>query len=42
LSHGKIDALSYRIKGRLMTGSSFGLNFDERGRLEMPKTVQGR
>lgn len=42
LSRGNIDALSYRIKGRLMTGSSYGLNFDERGRLEMPKTGQGR
>jgi LEA14-like dessication related protein len=42
LSRGNIDALSYRIKGRLMTGSSIGLNFDERGKLEMPKTGQGR
>ena len=42
LSRGNIDALFYRIKGRLMTGSSYGLNFDERGRLEMPKTGQGR
>ena len=42
LSRGNIDALSYRIKGRLMTDFSYGLNFDERGRLEMPKTGQGR
>jgi LEA14-like dessication related protein len=42
LSRGNIDALSYHIKGRLMTGSSYGLNFDEQGRLEMPKANPGR
>ncbi len=42
LSRGNIDALSYRIKGRLMTGFSYDMNFDERGRLEMSKPVQGR
>jgi LEA14-like dessication related protein len=43
LARGNIDALSYRIKGRLMTGSSsYGLNFDERGMLEMPKAGQNR
>ena len=43
LSRGSIDAISYRIKGRLMTGStSYGLNFDEMGKLEMPKASQGR
>ena len=42
LSRGNIDALSYRIKGRLMTGFAYDMNFDERGRLEMPKPVQGR
>ena len=42
LSRGNIDALSYRIKGRLMTGFSYDMNFDKRGRLEMPKPVQNR
>jgi LEA14-like dessication related protein len=42
LSRGNIDAIAYRIKGRLVTGSSYGMNFDERGKLEMPKPVQGR
>jgi LEA14-like dessication related protein len=33
LSRGNLDAISYRIKGRLATGYSYGLNFDERGKL---------
>jgi LEA14-like dessication related protein len=42
LTRGNVDAITYRIKGRLMTGPSIGLNFDEKGRLEMPKAGQGR
>jgi LEA14-like dessication related protein len=42
LARGNIDAISYRIKGRLMTSASYGLDFDEPGRLEMPKAGQGR
>ena len=42
VSRGSLDAISYRIKGRLVTGSSYGMNFDERGKLEMSKPVQGR
>lgn len=43
LARGNVDVLSYRIKGRLLVGpSSFGMDFDERGKLEMPKALQGR
>ena len=43
LSRGNIDAITYRIKGRLMVGTSaYGMDFDERGRLELPKAGQGR
>lgn len=42
LSRGSNDALPYRIKGRLVIGSSLGIDFDERGRLEMPRAGQGR
>jgi LEA14-like dessication related protein len=43
LARGNIDSISYRIKGRIITGTtSFGLDFDEMGRLEMPRAGQGR
>ena len=42
LSRGNIDVLSYRIKGRLMTGFSYDMNFDERGKLDMSNLVHGR
>lgn len=41
LSRGNVDAIPYRIKGRLMIGS-YGMDFDEGGRLEMPKTGAGQ
>ena len=41
VARGSIDALSYRLKGRLITGS-YNLDFDEHGRLEMPKPGPGQ
>lgn len=41
LSRGNVDAIPYRIKGRLMIGS-YGMDFDEGGRLEMPKKDAGQ
>jgi hypothetical protein len=37
LIYGKEKAIAYRVKGRLFTGSFGALDFDEGGKLEMPK-----
>jgi LEA14-like dessication related protein len=37
-SRGSRDAMSYRIKGRLVTGSFGGINFDESGKLGLPRS----
>jgi len=37
VARGTRDAMSYRIKGRLVTDSHGTLNFDERGILDFPK-----
>lgn len=39
---GSRDAMSYRIKGRLITDSHGTFNFDERGKLDLPKLDKQR
>jgi LEA14-like dessication related protein len=40
-SRGTRDAMSYRIKGRLVTNSYGGLNFDESGKLDLRRSGKG-